>query len=90
MIDGLSAALHGQIDVKDGKVVQSNFSDYRLLKIGETPQLETHVMAQGGYPGGMGEVGLPGVAPALVNAIYAATGQRVRKLPVSLSGVVSV
>jgi len=90
VIDALSAALHGQIDVKDGKVTQSNFSDYRMLTIAETPQLETHVMAQGGHPGGMGEVGLPGVAPALVNAIFNATGQRVRKLPIALSGVVTV
>lgn len=90
VIDALSAALYGKVDVKNGAVVQSNFSDYRLLKINETPVLETHVMAQGGHPGGMGEVGVPGVAPALTSAIYAATGQRIRKLPVALSGVVSV
>ena len=90
VIDALSAALHGHIDVKDGKVVQTNFSDYRLLKIAETPVLETHIMPQGGHPGGMGEVGLPGVAPALTSAIFNATGQRVSKLPIALSGVVSV
>ena len=90
VMDGLSAALHGKIDVKDGAVVQSNFSDYRLLKIHETPILETHVMPQGGHPGGIGEPGLPGVAPALTSAIYNAIGQRVRSLPIALSGVVSV
>ena len=90
VMDGLSAALHGTIDVKDGAVVQSNFSDYRLLKIHETPILETHVMPQGGHPGGIGEPGLPGVAPALTSAIYNAIGQRVRSLPIALSGVVSV
>lgn len=90
VVDALSAALFGRIDVKDGAVQQSNFSDYRLLSIGETPVIETHLLPQGGYPGGIGEVGLPGVAPALVNAIFAATGQRVRKLPIALSGIVSV
>ncbi|MBL8643846.1 MAG: xanthine dehydrogenase family protein molybdopterin-binding subunit [Rhodospirillaceae bacterium] len=90
VIDALSAALYGQIDVKNGAVVQSNFSDYRLMKMSEAPVLETHVMPQGGHPGGMGEVGVPGVAPALVNAIYAATGKRVRKLPVAPAGVVAV
>jgi isoquinoline 1-oxidoreductase subunit beta len=90
VIDGLAAALHGKIDVKNGAVVQTNFSDYRLLKIGETPILETHLMPQGGHPGGIGEPGLPGVAPALTSAINNAIGQRVRSLPVALSGVVAV
>jgi isoquinoline 1-oxidoreductase beta subunit len=89
VIDGLSAALHGKIDVKDGAVVQTNFSDYRLLKMAETPQLETIVLASGGHPGGIGEPGLPGVAPALTSAIYKATKQRVRSLPIALSGVVA-
>jgi isoquinoline 1-oxidoreductase beta subunit len=89
VIDGLSAALYGRIDVKDGAVVQSNFGDYRLLKIGEAPALETVVLASGGHPGGIGEPGLPCVAPALTSAIYNATGQRVRSLPVALSGVVT-
>ncbi len=90
VLDGLSAALHGKIDVKNGAVVQSNFSDYRLMKISEAPAMETHVMPQGGHPGGIGEPGLPGVAPALTSAIYNAIGQRVRSLPVALSGIVSV
>ncbi len=90
VIDALSAALYGQLDVKNGAAVQSNFSDYRLLKLAEAPVLETYVMPGGGHPGGMGEVGVPGVAPALTNAIYAATGKRVRKLPITTSGVVSV
>ncbi len=91
VIDGLSAALWGKIDVEDGRVVQSNFHDYRLMKLAETPPVvETHIFAQGGHPGGMGEVGLPAIAPALTAAIYDATGERVRKLPVALSGQVSV
>jgi isoquinoline 1-oxidoreductase beta subunit len=91
VIDGLSAALYGRIDVKDGAVQQSNFADYRLMTLAEAPPaIETHLMPQGGHPGGIGEVGLPGVAPALANAIFAATGRRVRKLPVAVSGVVTV
>ncbi|MBL8631111.1 MAG: xanthine dehydrogenase family protein molybdopterin-binding subunit [Rhodospirillaceae bacterium] len=90
VIDALSAALYGQIDVKAGAVVQSNFSDYRLVKLAEAPAQETYVLPGGGHPGGMGEVGVPGVAPALTAAIYAATGKRIRKLPIALSEVVSV
>ncbi|MBT5241600.1 MAG: xanthine dehydrogenase family protein molybdopterin-binding subunit [Rhodospirillaceae bacterium] len=90
VIDGLSAALYGQIDVEDGAVVQSNFDSYRMMTMAEVPVIETHIMAQGGHPGGMGEVGLPCVAPALTSAIYNATGQRIRSLPISVSGLVSV
>ncbi len=91
VIDGLSAALFGQIDVEDGRVQQSNFHDYRLMTLAEAPPvIETVILPQGGHPGGMGEVGLPGVAPALTSAIYDATGQRIRKLPIAISGMVSV
>ena len=91
VIDALSAALYGQIDVEDGRVQQSNFDSYRMMKMVEAPPLiETHVMPQGGHPGGMGEVGLPGVAPALTAAIYNATGQRIRQLPIAISGQISV
>lgn len=91
VIDALSAALYGQIDVEDGAVVQSNFDSYRMMTMADVPaSIETHIMAQGGHPGGMGEVGLPCVAPALTSAIYNATGERVRSLPVSVSGLVSV
>ena len=90
IIDGLSAALYGQIDIEDGRVIQSNFDDYRMMKISEAPlTIETYIMAQGGHPGGIGEVGLPGVAPALTSAIYQATGQRIRQLPISVSREVS-
>lgn len=91
VIDALSAALYGQIDVEDGAVVQSNFDSYRMMTMADVPaSIETHIMAQGGHPGGMGEVGVPCVAPALTSAIYNATGQRVRSLPISVSGLVSV
>ena len=90
VIDGLSAAFYGQIDVRDGQVVQSNFDNYRLMTLREAPEIETIVMPQGGYPGGIGEVGLPGVAPALANAIYDATGIRIYKLPISSSDIFKV
>lgn len=90
VIDALTAALYGQIDVEDGKVVQSNFDTYRMMTMSEVPKIETHIFAQGGHPGGMGEPGVPAVAPALTSAIYNATGQRVRQLPIAVSGTVSV
>ncbi|NKB43253.1 MAG: molybdopterin-dependent oxidoreductase [Alphaproteobacteria bacterium] len=90
VIDALSAALYGQIDVEDGAVVQSNFDSYRMMTMAEVPEIETHIFAQGGHPGGMGEVGVPCVAPALTSAIYSATGQRIRSLPIAISGLVSV
>ena len=91
VIDALSAALYSQIDVEDGAVVQSNFDSYRMMTMADVPaSIETHIMPQGGHPGGMGEVGIPCVAPALTSAIYNATGHRIRSLPISGSGLVSV
>jgi isoquinoline 1-oxidoreductase subunit beta len=80
---GLSAALHGKITFKDGRVEQSNFHDYPVLRIGEMPDVEVHIVASTEPPGGIGEPGLPPIAPAVTNAIFAATGKRVRKLPIS-------
>jgi isoquinoline 1-oxidoreductase beta subunit len=81
ILDGLSSALFGRISLCGGAVEQGNFDDYRLLRLAESPAIEVHLLPQGGRPGGVGEPGLPAVAPALVNAIYAATGRRIRKLP---------
>ena len=86
----MSAALYGRVDVEDGRVVQSNFDSYRMMTMADVPVIETHILAQGGHPGGMGEAGVPCVAPALTSAIYNATGQRLRSLPVAVSGLVSV
>jgi isoquinoline 1-oxidoreductase beta subunit len=80
IIDGLSAALYGRVTIR-GAVEQRNLADYRLLRLAEAPVIEVHLLPQGGRPGGVGEPGLPGVAPALVNAICNATGQRIRRLP---------
>ena len=81
IVQGLGAALAGEITVTDGRVDQSNFHDYPLLRIPETPRIETHLMPSSERWGGVGETGLPPLAPALVNAVFAATGQRVRTLP---------
>jgi isoquinoline 1-oxidoreductase beta subunit len=82
IVYGLSAALYGKITFKDGRVEQSNFYDYPVLRIDEMPKVEVHIVASGEPPGGMGEPGLPPLAPAVANAIFAATGKRLRKLPV--------
>lgn len=82
IVYGLSAALYGRISFKDGQVEQSNFHDYPVLRIDEMPEVEVHIAASSEAPGGMGEPGLPPLAPALANAIFAATGKRVRKLPI--------
>jgi isoquinoline 1-oxidoreductase beta subunit len=81
-IDGLSTALNLEITVQDGQIVQSNFHDYRLLRLAQMPAvIETHVLPYGGKPTGMGEMGIPSLAPALTNAIFNASGVRIRKLP---------
>jgi isoquinoline 1-oxidoreductase beta subunit len=82
IVYGLSAALYGKITFKDGKVEQSNFHDYPVLRIDEMPKVEVHIVASSEAPGGMGEPGLPPIAPAVTNAVFAATGKRVRKLPI--------
>ncbi|TDR20604.1 xanthine dehydrogenase family protein molybdopterin-binding subunit [Marinicella litoralis] len=82
-IDALSTALNLEITVKDGQVVQSNFHDYPLMKQNQAPEMmEVHVVNHGNEPAGVGEIPLPPVAPALTNAIYAATGIRIRRLPI--------
>jgi isoquinoline 1-oxidoreductase subunit beta len=82
IVYGLSAALYGKITLKDGKVEQGNFHDYPVLRMSEMPKVEVHILPSGEKPGGIGEPGTPPIAPALVNAIYAATGKRLRSLPI--------
>jgi isoquinoline 1-oxidoreductase beta subunit len=79
---GLSAALYGRIDIKDGEVVQGNFDDYPVMRMQEMPRVEVHIVPSTEKPSGIGEPGLPPAAPAVCNAIFAATGQRIRKLPI--------
>jgi isoquinoline 1-oxidoreductase beta subunit len=82
IVFGLSAVLYGEITLKDGRVEQSNFTDYRVLRMNETPPIEVHIVQSNEAPGGIGEPGTAALAPAVTNAIFAATGTRVRKLPV--------
>lgn len=81
IVYGLSAALYGRISFKDGRVEQSNFHDYPVLRMNETPKVEVHMVASREAPGGIGEPGTPPIAPAVANAIFAATGKRLRLLP---------
>jgi isoquinoline 1-oxidoreductase beta subunit len=82
IVFGLTAVLKNAIDYEDGRVQQSNFHDYPLLRIDEMPEIEVHIMESGGLPTGVGEMGVPPVVPAVMNAIYDATGVRVRHIPV--------
>ena len=81
IVYGLTAALFGEISIKDGQVEQSNFGDYRMLRMAEMPQVETVIVPSAGIWGGVGEPPLPPLAPALCNAVFAATGRRIRSLP---------
>jgi isoquinoline 1-oxidoreductase subunit beta len=80
---GLTAALYGEITFTDGKVDQSNFHDYQILRLNEAPEIDVTLVNSGERMGGAGEPGTPPIAPAVVNAIYAATGKRIRKLPIT-------
>jgi isoquinoline 1-oxidoreductase beta subunit len=87
VIWGLSSAMHEEITIKDGRVEQSNFSDYPVLRLAETPpKVECLVVPTGGFWGGVGEPPIGAVIPALCNAIFAATGKRVRSLPLRNHG----
>jgi len=82
-IDGISTALALQITVKDGVIEQKNFPDYPVLRMAQAPDVEVHIVHTGFAPSGAGEMGIPTAAPALANAIFAATGQRIRRLPIA-------
>jgi isoquinoline 1-oxidoreductase subunit beta len=84
---GVTAALYGEITLKDGRVQQSNFHDYPALRINEAPAVEVHIVRSSEPPGGMGEAGTSAVVPAVTNAIFAATGKRLRKLPVDTAAL---
>jgi isoquinoline 1-oxidoreductase beta subunit len=81
IVYGISGALWGEITLKNGRVEQSNFPNYRVLRINETPAIEVHLVRNDSAPGGVGEPGTAATAPALANALFAATGKRIRRLP---------
>jgi isoquinoline 1-oxidoreductase beta subunit len=83
IIDGLSAALYGEARIENGRVLQNNFDGYRLLRFSQAPDIDVHVVSSGFPPTGMGEPPYPPVAPALCNAIFAATSVRHRRLPLA-------
>jgi len=85
IIFGATAALHGEITLKNGRVEQSNFDTYQMLRMNEAPAIEVHVIKSPEPPGGIGETGTSAIAPAIANAIFAATGKRLRKMPVDAS-----
>ncbi|MCO8313853.1 xanthine dehydrogenase family protein molybdopterin-binding subunit [Pseudomonas mandelii] len=84
---GLGFTLHSKLTFKNGQVQQSNYHDYQVLRLNEMPVVEVHIVPSSDKPGGIGEVGVPPVAPAVANAVFALTGQRLRELPLQLSGV---
>lgn len=84
IVYGLSAALLGEITLAQGRVVQGSFTDYPVLQMAQMPVVETHIVPSNHAPGGVGEPGTPPIAPAVANALYALTGQRIRSLPIRL------
>jgi isoquinoline 1-oxidoreductase beta subunit len=87
IIFGATAALYGEITLKDGRVEQSNFDTYRVLRMNEAPAIEVYIVQSSQPPGGMGETGTSAIVPAVANAIFAATGKRLRKMPVDASAL---
>jgi isoquinoline 1-oxidoreductase beta subunit len=87
IIFGVTAALYGEITLKNGRVEQSNFDSYQMLRIDEAPVIEVHIVPSTESPGGMGEPGTSAIVPAVTNAIFAATGKRLRKLPVEMAAL---
>jgi len=84
---GITAALYGEITLKNGRVEQSNFDSYQMLRMNEAPDVEVHIVQSQESPGGMGEAGTSAIVPAVANAIFAATGKRLRRLPVDTSAL---
>lgn len=84
IVYGLTSALKGLITIEKGAVAQSNFHEFELLRIDEMPEVEVYIVKSAEPPGGAGEPGLPPVAPAVTNAIFAAIGKRIRSLPIKL------
>jgi len=82
IVYGLSATLNGEITIEKGGVAQSNFHEFEVLRMDKMPQVEVHIVNSKEQPGGVGEPGLPPIAPAVANAVFAATGKRIRKLPI--------
>jgi len=87
IIFGITAALHGEITLKNGRVQQSNFDSYQMLRMNEAPAIDVHIVQNSEAPGGMGECGTSLIVPAVANAIFAATDKRLRKMPVDVAAL---
>jgi isoquinoline 1-oxidoreductase beta subunit len=87
IIFGITAALYGEITLENGRVEQTNFDTYQILRMNEAPVIEVHIVQSSEPPGGMGEAGTSAIVPAVTNAIFAATGKRLRKLPVDTNAL---
>ena len=87
IIFGITAALYGEITLKDGRVEQTNFDTYQMLRMNEAPAIEVYIVQSSEPPGGMGEPGTSAIVPAVTNAIFAATGKRLRKLPIDTAAL---
>ena len=89
IVFALTSTLGGEITIKDGAVEQSNFHEFELLRIDEMPEVEVHIVESTESPGGAGEPGVPPLAPAVTNAIFAATGKRIRSLPIKPENLIN-
>jgi isoquinoline 1-oxidoreductase subunit beta len=87
IIFGITAVLYGEITLKNGRVEQANFDTYQVLRMNEAPAIEVHMVQSLEPPGGMGEPGTSAIMPAVANAIFAATGKRLRKLPIDTAAL---
>ena len=85
IVYGLSAALYGKVEIDNGKIVPQNFDTYPVLTLDEAPEIMVEIANSGARLGGVGEIGTPGIAPAVGNAIFAATGKRLRSLPFNIA-----
>ncbi|HJU40943.1 MAG TPA: xanthine dehydrogenase family protein molybdopterin-binding subunit, partial [Tahibacter sp.] len=85
IVFGLSAALYGELVIEAGRVRQGNFHDYPMLRIDRMPHVDVAIVDSGAKMGGVGEPGVPPIAPAVANAVFALTGQRLRRLPLALA-----
>jgi isoquinoline 1-oxidoreductase beta subunit len=82
IIFGLNAVLLGEINVQKGQIVESNYDDYKMVRLKDTPPIDVHLVASSAKQGRIGEIGTPVIGPAIANAVFAATGKRVRRLPI--------
>ena len=88
IVFGIGATIKDEITIKNGRVNQSNYHDYRVLRFNEMPKVDVHIIKNNQAPGGVGEPGLPPIAPAIANAVFSATGKRIRKLPILASDII--